>query len=162
MIHASVQSLTQSLTKRFYQKAGQIAQDRAREHTSKVRKRANNWLIEIRRHLSVPEEFRGRTKGRLNPHNTFEQNKGYPMRGLTGELLASLSVLVYFRKLKDNTYKITTKRVFAPTMREGENYSEILNSGGKKDKMGNGKNPNLKDFKLRAFQLLDQRIRNIR
>lgn len=148
-MNISINTLSQSLMKQINAKALNAVEKRATAIIHQVHSLAKDWKKIIREHMSKPAISRGRTKGRLNPHNKWGMNQGFPML-VNGALSKSARVSVTQRKTKHGV-TITVKRWFNPTMNKGRDYGHELDEN----------HTTLMGWKERAYDILDAKIRSL-
>lgn len=154
MASINLQGLSQSLQKKFKRLGIEATRKRAQVHKALYSSIAKTWRAEVRAKLLKPASARG-LKGRsINPHNSLRYNQGFPM-SVTGALANSVWQRVTIRDSADGSI-ITISKGFSPLDKDGYDYGNILNAGGK-----NNRNLVLKDFKERAYDILDKYIANI-
>ena len=146
----NINTLSQKLIKQITAKGVKVVERKAVELIDKVHVLATDWKEVVRKYMSKPAISRGKTKGRLNPHNSWSMNQGFPML-VGGKLSKSARVRVSQRKHK-NGIVISVKRWFAPTMNKGIDYGERLDE----------EHLTLMGWKERAYDILDARIKAIK
>lgn len=143
-----INTLSQRLSKTIKARGMNILKEKAITLIANIHKIAKDWKVEIRTKMKKPASSRNGLR-----HDNYTQNEAFPMR-VTGDLQRSLHYRVTQRKAKDSIV-ISIYRAFKEdnlkAVKSYNSYGEYLNQ----------EHPLLRNWKDRAYSMLDERLRKL-